>query len=557
MLDPGSTFQEDSAQVQYLKALGFRLVVGETDALLDLLSLQPGSETTATPNERIRQLHNIPSPTSVPQHPLEDFFEGAPPSWSDIYSGVLIRSDHYKDVVDLVHRNEDVIVSGIPASGKTTLLMQVATGAGHAGPVIMKDGLSEEEARIIVRQLAGHPALVLLDNVANDIEALAIFRSAPEVTVVAADRDYNLGTVSHRLGSSRIVRVTDLSRKDLQAIWHTIPPRLRRPNILWPDSMAEGVSPSLFEFTETNITSSPLAERVVDAVRELNETDPELSELLLVACYVHYCRTPLAMDTIIAYFGSRISDYRELYEMIRRVGELLHEYDGGFAIERQDYFAARSIIVAESVLLEGSFPSMLKQVLTNFHRNVSPVRVAGHHIFRRRAFDSRLFLRAFRNTAEGVDIYDWVSEKYGTSYVLQQKALFLADRKQFGDAFAAIDRARSEMRRANWTIENSYYKILFKANHDKVEEHPDARQLLDRALDGLADCFKNDNRKGMHALAFGDCALLYTSRYRDDRGYEYLTKARQQLEQVAKDEPILERPKYLLPAINKRFREFG
>ncbi len=549
--------ESDSPRLAFLKALGFRLLIAETSEVLEFFETELAGQPTVTVEERVRNLHNIPKPASVPLRPLEDFFSGAAPAWSDIYAGVLAKPTHYRKLVDLINEGKHVIVSGIPASGKTTLLMQAAVSGAHSGPIIMHDGLTAAQAGLLVRRLAGHQALVLLDNVTNDIAALEIVRTAPNVTVVAADRDYNLGTVSHRLGSASVLRVTDLPRSDLQAIWQTIPARLRNNQIRWPTDMSRGVSPSLYEFSQFNITSKPLAERLVDAIRDLRERDPDLAELLLVACYVHYCRVPLSMDTIISYFGDRVRDYREIYAMLTRVGQLLHEYEGEFLEEPQDYFAARSTAVAEAVLLEGSFPSILRSMLTTFHHSVSPVRVAGYNTFRRRAYDSHLFLRAFPDVDEGSALYDWISEQHGTAYVLQQKALFLADRRRFSDAFSAIDRARSEMRRVNWTIENTYNKILFRANEDLAETSPEARALLVRALAGLAECFDRDSRKGMHSLVYADLALSFTRFFRDEAGHEFLTRARTQLEQAERDEPMLERPRHLLKAINKRFREFG
>lgn len=469
----------------------------------------------------------------------------------------MARTSHYRALVDLINEGGTVIVSGIPTSGKTTLLMQAAVSGAHAGPIIMRDGMAASEARLLVRQLAGHPALVLLDNVTNDIEALEILRVAPKLSVVAADRDYNLGTVSHRLGAVQLLRVSDLKPADLQAIWQTIPARLRHPQFRSPEDLTEGVAPSLYEFTQANVVGRPLAERLLDAIRDLREQDQDLAELLLVACYVHYCRTVLSMDTIVAYFGRRVEDYREIYAMVARVGELLHEYEGDLTEGPQDYFAARSTAVAEAVLLEGSFPSLLRAVLTAFHHQVSPVRIAAHNTFRRKAYDSHLFQRAFLDTDEGAQLYDRIAEQQGTAYVLQQKALFLASRRRYPEAFAAIDKARSGERRTNWTIENTYNKILFRANEALATSDEDARALLLRALEGLTECFAQDRRKGMHALVYADLALVYTRQFRDGVAYDLLQTARAQLEQVQRDEPMLERPAPLLKAVNNRFRDLG
>lgn len=548
--------QADSPLVQYLKALDFKIVVAETDEILDYLNGALETEGAPTDSKsRALQFHNIPTAAEAVQRPIEDFFLGAAPSWSDIYSTHIARSAHHTRLVDLIKSKKNTIITGIPGSGKTTLLMQAAIDSNYRGPIILEAGMTEPRAELLVRQLAGERALVLLDNVSNDIGALECLGRSKAITLVAADRDYNLGSVSHRISNFEVVNVTGLAPQDLQLIWQTIPARLRRGKFT-PPVMQRGVSPSLFEFTQSNISEDPLTERIIEALRDLRNTNPELAELLLVTCYTHYCRTPLAMDTILGYFHDRISDYRAVYDLLTAAGQLLCEYEGSHAIENQDYFSARSTILAEVILLKGS-SALLRQMLTTFHRKVSSARIAAYETFRRRAFDSRLFLRAFHITKEGADLYDLIYERQQTPYVLQQKALFLADRRQFLDAFRSIDSARSQIARENWTIENSYYKILFNANIDHASANPgEARPLLQRALEGLRGCFIRDDRKAMHALVYGDCSLKFTEHFRDHEARQVLEVARAQLESVKVDQPWMDRPGYLLKEINIRFRDF-
>ena len=66
--------------------------------------------------------------------------------------------------------------------------------------------------------------------------------------------------------------------------------------------------------------------------------------------------------------------------------------------------------------------------------------------------------------------------------MLQQKALFLAARRKYSDAFEVMDRALATAARANWTIRSSHAQILFQANQELAGEVPEARGLLDRAM---------------------------------------------------------------------------
>jgi hypothetical protein len=121
----------DGALVDYLRALRFQIIRADTDELLEYLATL-GGRIEVSPRE-LPTAERFPSdvvPTlsQVPSRPIEDFFQGAAPAWSDVHSHQLYRTRHFRVITEFINAGRSVIVTGIPASGKTTLLMQIAAG---------------------------------------------------------------------------------------------------------------------------------------------------------------------------------------------------------------------------------------------------------------------------------------------------------------------------------------------------------------------------------------------------------------------------------------------
>ena len=548
--------EASSGVAAYMTSMGFQLLVAETEEVLEYAktSLAPSISVRAkSGGSPGRRRGNVPDPHSVPQRPIVDFFLGAAPTWSDIFSGSVVKTNHYRRVREAILVGEPAFIAGIPGCGKTTLLMQIAATLQFDGLKYLEDDLNADRARLLIREIAGARALVLVDDAVNDIEVLSILNQRKNITVVGADRDYRLATATHLLPANHVIlRVSDQSADDLQSIWESLPLQIRKDRMEVPDT-ADGVSPSLIEFVEANVTAATLRERIADAVTKLAVEDREMAELLVLTCYVHGCRTPLSMDTVLGYLGEGFINYFDIRAKVQSIGELLHEYTGDLAIEPQDYFSARSALLSETIVRKVP-RRLLRDVLDRLHREVSPVRIASYDIFRRSAFDHSIFNRAFDSQAEALSLYDWLIKRDNNEYIRQQKALFLADRGDYKDAFFEIDTARSRIsRHRNWSIENSYYKILFAANLAQWQL-PDAEVQMLRALDGLETCFDRDKRKGMHALVYADCAQKYAMRLRTEKALEILSTAGSQLEQVVRESAWLDRPPELLKQVRRQHR---
>jgi hypothetical protein len=555
---PGAGAASDAA---YYQALGFQVVVADTEDLLDYLAEAIAEDSSEERGGRDAgagadySLENVPGPGEVALRPIEEYFLGYPAAWSDIYSKSLPATSYFRAIQNMIAARQNTILAGIPGCGKTTLLMQLAAFSNFSGPKIIYDGLAEARAELLARKIGTGSALVILDNVVSDFRSFEILDSLPNAVVIGADRDYNLGSVSSRLRATdaAVMAVSDLTEYDLQDLWAAIPSRIRARQRTNPRVEGDR-TPSAFEFLLANVVGTPLGQRLIESIHTMHDEGDLDGDVLLAAAYMHYARTALSIDVLVAYLRGLITDVREIYQIIDRLGDLLseREFDNG------DLFAPRSMLVAEYVL-ERVRPSILRSFLNRFHREVSPLRIASYNAARRRAYRWRIFSRAYPSAPEGIEVYDTIISRDNSPEVLQQKALYLADKKLYPEAFTELDLARSSnSSRFSWSVENSYYNVLFNSNFELAQtgDSESLRQCRN-ALDGLEKCFSKDQRKGIHSMVYADCALRLVTLLEDpDEARSTLQTAKDMLQTVVNAESWLYRPPILLKTVNRALRGF-
>ena len=528
------------AYIDYYKALNFKFISGTTEELLSYIDQnvsKPSVLGTSTKNtSELFPEFCIPIPSAVVNRPIADFFQGGAPMWSDIFSGNVYRTSFFETVREHVLSNKNVVITGIPGSGKTTLLMQLAAHLSLDVHKLIFSELSKEQAGLIVKKLDGEKAVVFIDNFTNDADVLRVFLETDNVRFVAADRDYFLSAITHLLPriSCEIINITDLSDEDIQGCLLSIPQPIRKPK---PKIDSErNAKTSLFEFVQNNIVEPTLRSRFDKALRELRKSSGQLAEMLLFVSYVHSCRVPVSMDMAIAYWRGSITDYTEIWELVKNAGALLTEYEGDLAAEQQDYFSARSAIAAEAIL-EAATKQSYSAMLLKFHKNISPYRINHYDIFKRHGYDHKIIGDIFNTWEDGVHFYEMVYAKDNNPYILQHEALFLSSRGRHKDAFSVIDRAVSESFSTNWTIKNSHAIILFRANIDLAAEDSGAKKILNQSMEILKKCYISDRRKAFHAVTFADQTLKYANVYGDLDAKEYLEYAHLWLIEQKKVEP--------------------
>ena len=533
--------EEDDASRSYFTALGFNIIVGSTADLLRWIS---GISSPADPisfaesKNPVLTAAYLPTAASVPVRPITTFFSGEAPVWSDIFSGKLYRTSHFDRVNNAIHSGRHVTVLGMLASGKSTLLMQVASELKYEGLKLVPGAMTQERAQVLVRALGTRKAIVFLDDLGDNLLACRVLLKQSNIQVVAFERDYFYDQISHLLENRRMTHLdcTNLTPVDIQGLFTAIPQELRRQSMLMPATEPK-VPPSLFEVLEVNMLQSPLRTRFNKVLADLATKDILLHDFLVMACYVHSCRVPVSFDIANAFLRPNIADYSGVYNYAQKLRSLLVEYEGDLVDSDQDYFSPRSSIVSEAVLgAVGS--SAFGRVLTRFHDQVSTYRIVRFDVFRRRAYDEQFAIKAFPNWRDGLAYYEKLCARDSSPYLRQQAALYLARKQQYSDAFKWIDDAVLRSGGRIPSIRNSHAIILFKANINQ----PDKKlrivsETLKRSMTILSECYSFDKRKIYHAMTFSEQAIEYWRAYRDRDAKEYLETAKRWLGRETIDTP--------------------
>ena len=133
--------QPTEDEKDYYHALGFNIIVGDTKTfLLEIPNLVGEKKTSGSVSNR-RTIEKLISASFIPrdnrnqlQRPIEDFYRGLPPIWSDILRNVIYRTSYFRQIQDSIYSpNRHTIVIGSPVSGKTTVAMQVGQAIQFSG----------------------------------------------------------------------------------------------------------------------------------------------------------------------------------------------------------------------------------------------------------------------------------------------------------------------------------------------------------------------------------------------------------------------------------------
>ncbi|MCL4304466.1 SIR2 family protein [bacterium] len=527
----------DANTRKFFKALRFQIIVSSTEEFLDYLlelSIAPSSSHDSSVHSGKLEFpeFSVPELGKAPARPIREFYEGAAPVWSDIFQSQLFRTSHYDEIRNHVNAGKTVVITGVPACGKTTLLMQLAASMSYEGIKLIMDFCSKEKALTIINLLRSRRALIFLDNISDSVEAFDEFRAHENIRIISADREYNYEIVSHLVShGSTIIDVTELTAQDKQELRKRIPDAVRR--VRAEHFEVTDRPTSIFELIQEEVNFPRLNERYSSVFQQLEESDWRLTDLLLVVCYLHSCRTPCALDTLIGYFERSVRNYEEIHELIARLGSLVTDYSGQFMDTNQDYFSPRSNIVSEAVLRQ-SPADALRRMLKRFRQNVRPWQIPRYDIFKRYAYDRRLAERAFPNWLAGRDYYEEIFEETRSPWVRQQGALYLSRKEQHQLAFQWIDQAVNMTNYDIWSIRNSHAVILYRANINQNPSNPTVQESLKNSMQILARCYSSDKRKLFHALTFAEQAIGYRDVFGLTReAKEYLEQANLWLEEEA------------------------
>lgn len=521
---------EEKEYKEYYDALGIKTIIGDTKSFLEYLShFENGTHENLIEDDRISLLRPNIVPKGINelkfQRPIRDFYQGTMPDWCDILGNQIYKTHYFSEILDSIYQeNKNTIIIGAPISGKSTLLRQVAYEAHDVGIKLFFDSISRERAEFIAKISCDLKPTVFIDNLYDSIDALEVFENR-NIKVVAAERSHNYGIFSHLIDSTKynIINVTALSDYDMQGIYNILPESIRGDYLKKERALDKYGTDSIFEFVLRNVSLPNIKERYVRALQKIEREDPDLAEFIVLCAYVHMCHIPLSAEMAHDYFDG--FDFNDIFSLKEDSADIIKEFipQGKVDYCDMDYYYPRSIFVAETII-EAASQKLLKVVLETIITNVHPIRICDYHVFRKFAFDKCFALRAFPEHEDGLRYYKnaYLYDKCNP-YVLQQGALYLAQKKQYQIAFNMIDKAISMTDDRYFSIRNSHAFILFDAN---IEKHSDESRLeLDKSMKILEKCMVSDSRKKFHACTYGSQAIKYYARYHDERAIGYLKQA--------------------------------
>jgi hypothetical protein len=544
------------AEIEYFSALKFNIIIGDTADMLDLIGGVKAAPKL-DPTHFLEQFASdrIPTITDVPPRPSTAAFLGAAPSWYDVLGNRLYKTAHYSELIDRIHAGRNILIVGIPQCGKTTLLMQIASGLETTAHVLFPGHLTSEKAVQIGNATSGHrKAIIFVDDASASVLGLNALLSCSTVQAVAADRNLSIEIVGHLLNRKnlQLYDASDLKDDDVAAVIKSIPASIAIEPSIVPE-VAQGRSPSIFEIIAKNVRGRALVDKYRDILRELERKNRELHDLFVMICYLRACRTPVSFEVAWAFLG--VHDYKDVYARMEALGALLAEFDATLDSEiesNQDFFVARSDIIARAVIEQCSQQGF-RRVFERFHEQVSPFRIPEYGTFKRAAYDADFATKAFPDWNDGAEFYKRIFEIDENYYLLQQGALYLKGRNRFKEAFQFIDRALEMSRGLNPRIKNTHAIILFDANLSFAGSNPEARRSLEDAMQILQRCRTLDKRRSSyHAYTFADQATRYFDIFPDQKGKQYLLLAEKWLNAEMRDPLARRRARGYLARVNQR-----
>lgn len=521
-------------EIQFYKSLNFSIIIADTKQLLEYfgeIALKRDVKVESKITVPIQ--YQVPSAIKEASYPVEKFFLGDIPRWSYIYSGQIIKTHHYKKIANLIYGEKSIIVIGIPASGKTTLLMQLASGieSERQRHILYTPTIAEVDRYCKI--VGNEKVIVFVDNCLNDYTALIQLMKKSNIQVIGFERDNRYESIAYRLMENNLefdlYDVSEVNKQDIPRIINSI------PKALYSGKIAELKDNTIFEVIRKHTKVSVMEDRFANVLRDLYSYDEKATELFLMISYVHSCGVPVSYDMVYSYLEE--DDYQEVYSNIKSIGKLITEcynqdfsFLGEISLDDQDYYKCRTRYLAELIIQKVPNYKLMRLVLNKFVERVPIFKICRYDIFKSSAFDADIVTRYFTKYEDGIEFYKKCLEIEDSAFMYQQIALYASRKRKYSDAFRWIDKAKNCERRNIFSIRNTHAIILFNANISKENKDGSVIATLHQSLEILKDCYKNDLRKGFHARIFGELVLMFYEAYGYDEVEKYVETANKWLE---------------------------
>lgn len=540
--------------IAYFKSLGFNIIKADTSMMLDYLSSFVGVDSIVDANTLTSKdfvSGSIPTIDKVPVRSMVEFYKGQAPIWHDIIVGRRIPIlSRYSQIENMIDSGRNVLITGVPVCGKSTLLMQMAAFHTTERVKLFETHITIEKANHILRVVRGRgKVLLFIDNVADSVDSLDLLSNSGDIQIVGADRDVDIGYGSHRFNKRKftIIDCSALEREDYSPIYEAIPDSIRLPIMRVPDTASQ-TPPSTFEFIAYNVSGPSIEDRYESVLESMRKHDRNIHDVFVMICYVYTCHSPVSFDVLSNFINAK-GDYEKVYDVVESLGKLLSEVDFGdqqfINIDAdQDHFVPRSRLVSEIVVAKCpdiDFSRMFK----TFHEKVSPRNIPRFGTFRRYGFRSALVDRVFHDWEDGEKFYLSAYNRDKSFFLKQQLAIYLGIREQYAMAFKYIDEALAESKNRNANIKHTHARLLFDANLMAARQDPALRRDLELSMDILETCHKDDKRQLSHAIRFAQQGLKYRHNFPGEQANNYIKKAREWISEELKGNAVGENKRHL------------
>jgi hypothetical protein len=532
------------ADKDVFRTLGFEVLVGDTEAFLEYVhsafSGAPGETTLPT---RTFSCGGIPTFAAAAQRPVQSFFLGSEPEWSDVYSTQVIKRRIFSYIKNIILSGENTVLVGVPLSGKTTLLKQLAVDLNGTDQCLYFDQLSISVCQEILAEASGIGGriYVFIDNLIDSLEAIHLLIKNQNFRFIASEATYVFDSVYFRHGVKvRVVSCSELDPTDRQRIVDSVPQTLRRRSkYLDLKNLDDADEVGLFEALQRHVFDEYLRQRFRASLRAFEQNDQEAFDAYIMACYVAQCRSVVSFDMLYVFTRSKQKSYESVYAICDRIRDFLSELQIDGAND-QDYFSVRSKALA-NLALSDITNDAFSRIFQRFHSVISERIIPDYLVFRRYAYDNDYARRAFPDVKTGQYFYEQLVARTNNPYDYQHGATYLSKMKEFKTAFVCIDKALSLSGGRIHSIRNSHARILFEANIDVVKANKlnnTARLGLDSSMQVLTECIQRDARKSYHLMRFCDQAVQYRDVYQDAESERWLSMARDGLLGAIKEAEI-------------------
>ena len=519
-----------SKNIPYFRDLGCYVIEGTTEDLLSWIkNTIKGTPTAPTivgkAFESIKQYY-IPTRNEIETISSTEYFTNGLTHWYCILSGYPYETKSVNAIYEASLGNKNVIAIGIPFSGKTTIMMQLAAKMDSPLKLVIPK-IALEEAQRIINVLNGTPAVVYIDDCCEDVSIANLFMKIDSIRVVGFADDYAFESSKHIFDSEyQRIEVGELEIDEAQKVYEKIPASLRHPVFKYKQNKDEKFS--MLEMLNNNVQGVLTEKRINELLQRIKSTSATAFEVVALTSYLVSNKSTLNTDVLCSYYNT--TDYIFLHKIIDTVSGFLKEIEVDISpdMDDQDFYSLRSHLFADLTkkVLMKSYKATFASVVHRFILNVSPYRIYRYNVFKRYAFDARFFKELF--SSEAHDLYAHILRYDESIYTLQQWALYKAYLGDYAGAFADIDRAIS-INKYNFSVKNSRAIILFEANKNKKSKL--AEDGLTEAMTILQECYYSDKRKVYHAQKYAEFAL-YLSENWDN--HEYLPQAAEWLDTIIK-----------------------